>query len=420
MKKLGIALAVAVALAVGLAGGYRWARHTKGAAAPPADAVKSVYHCPMHPDIVSDRPASCPICGMALVSSAVVPEPETSAVEGRVPVTITESRRRLIGARTEPVSEEPLARTVRTVGRVSYDDTRMFHAHTKIQGWIEHVFAGATGDVVRKGDPLLEIYSPELLASQQEYLVALDHRTRAAGSSLAGVREDAERLVEAARRRLLLQDMTEEQIADLERTRQAQRTVILYSPLAGTITERNVSHGERIESETSLLDIADLSSVWVQASIYESDLPFVRAGQQAEVTLSYLPGRTYRGRVALLSPLVDEPTRTIQARIALDNHDLALRPGMFADVVLTADLGRRLSVPKDAVLRTGLRDLVFVSTSEDTFEPREVTVGLSLPDRYEVLSGLAAGERVLAAAGFFVDSESRLKSALQAVGEKHR
>jgi RND family efflux transporter MFP subunit len=194
--------------------------------------------------------------------------------------------------------------------------------------------------------------------------------------------------------------------------------VILYAPLTGTITARNVSHGERIESETSLLDIADLSEVWVQASLYEYELPLVREGQEVEVTLSYLPGRIYRGRVALISPLVDAQTRTIAVRIVLDNADLALKPEMFAEVRLLSDLGRRLTVPKDAVLRTGTRDLVFVNPEDGVFEPREVTVGVAFDDRYEVTAGLVAGERVLSAASFFVDSESRLKSALRKAGEK--
>ena len=331
-------------------------------------------------------------------------------------MALSERGRRLVGARTELATEAPVTRTVRTVGQVAYDDTRMYHVHTKVQGWIEHVFAGASGDVVKRGEPLLEIYSPGLLATQDEYLVALDNRARLANATLEGVRENAESLVESARRRLVLQDLTDGQIEELVRTRQAQKTVVLYSPLAGTITARNVSHGERIESETSLLDIADLSRVWVLASVYEYDLPFVREGEQAEVTLSYLPGRVYRGRVSLVSPLVDAATRTIQVRIELDNQDASLKPGMFAEVRLAADLGRRLTVPKDAVLRTGERNLVFVNSSDGLFEPREVTVGLELSDRYEIVSGLGKDERVLSAAGFFVDSESRLKAALGFAG----
>jgi RND family efflux transporter MFP subunit len=283
--------------------------------------------------------------------------------------------------------------------------------HTKIQGWIEHLHAGAVGETVRRGDPLLTIYSPELLANQREFLVALDNRARVA-ASMPEVVADAERLVESARRRLLQEDMTEAQIDELATTREAQKIVTLYSPVSGTITGRNVSHGERIESATSLLDIADLERVWVLADVYESELPFVHDGQKATIALSYLPGRTFTGRIALVSPLVDPITRTIKVRVELANSDLALRPGMFANVEFSAELGERLAVPKDAVLRSGTRNVVFVSSSDGAFEPREVELGLELPDRWEIRSGLAPGDNVLAAANFFVDAESKLKAAL--------
>jgi membrane fusion protein, copper/silver efflux system len=199
---------------------------------------------------------------------------------------------------------------------------------------------------------------------------------------------------------------------ELASTRDAQKIVTLYSPVSGTITGRNVSHGERIESTTSLLDIADLERVWVMVDVYESELPFVREGQEATIALSYLPGHTYTGRVSLVSPLLDTTTRTVKIRVELDNRDLALRPGMFANVELHADLGKHLAVPKDAVLRSGTRNIVFVSPTDGSFEPREVELGLELPDRWEIRKGLANGDKVLASANFFVDAESKLKAAL--------
>jgi RND family efflux transporter MFP subunit len=401
----------------------------------------------MHPQIVSDKPGQCPICQMTLVRAtdarpaqrtiyrstmnpgevsdhpgndsmgmpmvaAEIDEPSAGAgTQGFAPLELSARKRQLLGVRTVAAEVAPFTKTIRTVGQVAIDERRVQHVHTKIQGWIEHLHVGAVGETVRRGDPLLTIFSPELLASQREYLVALDQRARVA-SSMPDVVAEADRLVEAASRRLLLQDMAPSQIDELAKTREARRIVTLYSPVSGTITARNVSHGERIESATSLLDIADLEQVWVTADVYESDLPFVRAGQTAAIELAYLPGRSYRGHVSLVSPLLDAKTRTVKIRIELDNGDLSLRPGMFANVELTADLGRRLSVPKDAVLQSGTRSVVFVSPKDGSFDPREVELGLELPDRWEITRGLSAGERVLAAANFFVNAESKLRSTL--------
>jgi multidrug efflux pump subunit AcrA (membrane-fusion protein) len=312
------------------------------------------------------------------------------------------------------VAVAPFRRTIEAAGRVAWDETRLRHVHTKVDGWVEVLHANATGAIVRAGEPLLEIYSPDLLATQQEYIVALATRERTAGSDLPAIAGVGDDLVASVRRRLELWGITDAQIHELERTGRTRRTTTLHAPIGGTIVRRLVTEGERIEAGTSLLEIADLGHVWVVASIYEHDLPFVRQGQPAIVTLSYLPGRTFHGRVGLVYPALDPSTRAVLVRIELANPDLALRPDMYAEVALEADLGERLSVPDGAVMETGARSIAFVDLGDGFFEPREVRVGLRLPDRWEIETGLSAGERVVTSANFFVDAESRLESALAA------
>ena len=459
MTKRLVAVAAIVVLAA--AGVYAWHVFGPSSGARGAASAHAVqYHCPMHPSIVSDKPGECPICHMTLVpmdsakaTPAAAPaktryrstmnpgevsdkpgkdsmgmemvpvEPaETApsgdtAAAGLATIRIPAYKQQMIGVETAEVGVEPFVRTIRTVGRVAADEKRMRQVHTKIAGYVETLYVNATGETVRAGQPLLSIYSPDLLASQQDYLVAAAAAKRTEGSALPSVAGSGAELLASARRRLELFDMDDADIRALESTGTARRDVTLRAPVSGTVLERSVTQGQRVDPDTTLLTIADLSRVWVLAAVYEYEAPFVRTGQRAVVTLSYLPGRSFEGRVAFVYPVLDPATRTIQVRVELDNTDGALRPDMYADVVLEADLGPRLSVPDTAVMRTGTRDLVFVAKGDGVFEPRRVHLGLQLPAQDEVLDGLAAGERVLTSANFFVDAESKLKAAMSAVPE---
>jgi len=396
------------------------------------------YHCAMHPQIVSDKPGSCPICGMDLVPISrdhegggdpaptktktvwhstmnpgeVADRPGKDSmgmdmvaeeipadsggggggVAGLVKIRMNAQKRQLIGVRTAPVRKTSFQRSLRAVGRVAADETRLRQVTTKIDGYVERLYANAVGEVVRKGQPLLEIYSPELLASQNEYLVALAARQRTAGSSSPYPATEA--------------------IDRLERTGTPERVVTVYSPISGVITARTIAQGQKIASGMTLLEVVDLTRVWALASVYEYELPFVQVGEAAAMTLSYSPGKSFDGKVSFIYPTVDPQTRTVQVRIEFPNPGLELKPDMFTDVVLHADLGERLAVPDSAVLDTGTRSIAFVEKEEGVFEPRELKIGLRLEHEYEVLEGLSEGETVVVSANFLIDSESKLKAAL--------
>ena len=367
-------------------------------------AAKKVLYWvdPMHPAYKSDKPGKAPDCGMDLVP---VYEESTAgdaaaAPQGYANLSIPAQRQQLIGVQTGLVERRPLGRAVRTVGRVAVDETKLYKITTKFDGYIEKLYADYTGKEVRRGQALFSIYSPDLLATQQEYLLAL----RAAKTS--------PQLLDAARARLRLWDISESEIRQLERTGQARRSLTVYSPTNGYVLTKSAVEGSRAMPGEPLFEIANLDRVWVQADVYESELQFVRIGAPATMTLSYIPGRNWTGRVTFIAPTVDPMTRTIKTRIEFDNRDGALKPEMFADVVIQQPAADMLTVPASAVLQTGTRSIVFVVRADGTFEPREVQTGTKSGDFVEVRSGVKEGEKVATQANFLIDSESRLKSAL--------
>ena len=465
-KRLSAVLLALALFAAGVLAGIRivgrGGRDGGNSRATATEKKPARYHCPMHPAMVSDQPGDCPICAMRMVpmstespthrESAAPPATPSAPkrviyrstmnpgevsdrpgkdsmgmemerveeeilqpgnVEGLASVRIPFRKQQLIGVRTEPVAKAPFVRDLRTVGRVMVDETRIHHVHTKIEGWVDHLVINATGERVQKGQPLLSIYSPELLATQEEFLLALKARRQLGeGASPAAIRR-AEDLVASSRSRLLRYDFPPSQLEELERSGMAVRAVTLPAPISGFLLQRMVTQGEKVTPESNLMDLADLSRVWVVASVYEYELPFVKVGQSATMTLSYQPGKTYQGKVRLIYPVLEESSRTVQVRLEFQNPEMELKPEMFAEVSLHADLGERLVIPESAVLSTGTRNVVFVARDAGTFEPRQVRLGLRLPDQVEVLEGLQQGEIIVSSGSFLIDSESKLKAAFE-------
>jgi RND family efflux transporter MFP subunit len=319
-----------------------------------------------------------------------------------------------IGVKTLVVKPKTLTRNIRTVGRVSYDERKLRWIAPKISGWIERQYVDFPGQVVRKGQRLLNIYSPDLVATQEEYLVALRYRDRMRKSPFPQVAEGGESLLRAARKKLDYWDITEKQIQALKKRGEVSRTMALYAPFKGIVVEENIPEGGHVSPGQKLYGIADISTVWVYADIYEYEAPWLRLGQEAQMTLAYRPGQSYQGQVVYIYPYLKNETRTIQVRMEFTNSDdFQFKPDMWANVTLYSPISRDgLAVPVQAVFRTGTKDIVLVALGEGRFAPREVRLGAQAGEEFEVLEGLEEGDRIVTSAHFLINSESSLQSAV--------
>ncbi len=462
-------------LALLLAGAGYWVVTTKPFGSPETAKTHEAqrYNCPMHPTYVSDKPGDCPICGMRLVpiepastspqadqpgadnargqkaaesksgkrilyyvdpmnpanrsdkpgkapdGMDLVPvyeEPEaaaTSGVTGYSTINLPADRQQLMGITLARAEAMPLEQSIRTFGRVTYDETRLHHVHTKFEGYIEKLYANFIGQFVKQGQPLFSVYSPELYATQKEYLLALraEEQFGDLNQQKTGPKID---LVGAARERLALWDIGEAELKRLEKTREPMRELTVFAPMTGFVMAKTAVEGLRVMPGDTLYDIIDLSSVWVLADIYEVNLPFVKLGQHAEMLLPYQPGKKYSGRVTYINPTLDEKTRTVKARIEFTNPQGVLKPEMYGEVLINGSRGSGVAVPENAVISTGERNIVFVAKGNGVFEPREVTVGVKVRNLYEIKTGVAPGEQVVTGANFLLDSESKLKATLTA------
>lgn len=326
-------------------------------------------------------------------------------------VNIAADRQQFLGVTYTVVEKRPLVRQVKTVGRVEYDERKLGFVNTKFSGWIERLDVDFTGVYVEKGQTLMSIYSPDLVSAQEEYLQALKAvRAIPAGADPSIVARSRE-LIVAARRRLQLWDVRDDHIRELEKTGTPRRTLEIHSPISGYVIEKTALQGMRVEPGMNLYKIADVSRVWIDAEIYEYEVPLIKLGQTATVQLSYAPGAVFKGRVSYIYPYLDPMTRTVKVRVEFENPGNKLKPGMFADVVFDSNLGTMLVVPETAVLDTGSSKLVFVSRGEGRFDPRDIKTGYQGGGFYQVLDGLREGEKVVTSANFLIDSESQLSTA---------
>lgn len=357
----------------------------------------SYYTCSMHPSVRQHDPGKCPICGMDL--AGVTYEQQESGT-----ILVDESRRSVLGIKTAKVEAKPMKLAIRAVGRITYDETRLQDVTLKVKGWVAKLDVNATGQAVARGQRLLTLYSPELFAAQQEYLLAVRQ------SEGSGAPDHAKSLAAASAKRLGLLGLTDGQLDELRRRNAPIEELPVLSPASGFVIAKDIVEGAAVEPGQRLYRIAALDQIWVEAAIYESDLPHVKKGQLARVTLPFATDREVTGQVATVYPYLDAASRTGKVRIALPNKDLALKPDMYADVEIDLELGSRLAVPVSAVVYTGARRLVFLDLGGGQFRPQEVKLGARAGDLVEVTSGVAAGHSIVVEGNFLIAAESRIRS----------
>lgn len=378
---------------------------------PKTGKVVKYWVAPMDPTYIRNEPGKSPM-GMDLVPVFAEEGGEKlPASTIRIdPVTIQN-----MGVRTAAVGRQSLSKSLRTLGTITFDERKIYAVNLKFDGWIEHLYVNYVGESVRKGQKLFEIYSPELVTAQEEYLLALRQATSLDDSPYPSIRANAVSLLKAARQRLLYWDLSRQQIQRLEKHGEVRKNLTVYSPASGVIIKKNAVEGHFAKAGMHQYEIADLSTVWVDVEVYEYELPYVRVGMNVTMELSYLPGKRYAGKVLFIYPFLTKKTRTAKLRLTFDNPDGQLKPDMYANVILDSTIDSdALVIPQEAVIDSGVRKLVFLSQGGGKFEPREVELGIEGSDNtFQVLGGLEEGDQVVTSAQFMFDSESRLREAIQ-------
>ena len=369
------------------------------------------WYDPMHPAYKADKPGIAPDCGMQLVPKYA----DEQASMAKMPVgtvTIPVDKQQLIGVRTGKVERKSFERTIHTTAQLTADETKIAHIHVKVSGWIDKVYVDYIGQLVKKGQPLFTLYSPDLVATQEEYLIAKRGQASLGSSPFQEVSDGSNSLLRASRDRLKFWDITDEQIKKLDETGEVTKNLTFYSPTTGFVTDRKAFPQTSVTSDTELYTISDLSTIWANLDVYEYEVPYIHVGQDVELQLSYYPGRKWHGRVSYIYPVVDAQSRTLKVRVQLPNPEMELKPQMFADAQLKANYGSKVVVPAEAVLDAGNEQIVFVVREGGMFEPRRITMGPQFDNLIVVLSGLKPGEQIVVSGNFLIDSESRLKSVM--------
>jgi len=366
---------------------------------------------PMDPTYIRDEPGKSPM-GMDLVP---VYEEEDGEKEPTSTIRIDPVTVQNMGVRTALVQKKPLVKYIRTFGNIRTDETKLYEINSKFAGWIEKLYVQSEGEVVKEGQPLFDVYSPELLSAQEEYLLALQQYKNLSSSVYPSIRDGAKRLLEASRTRLHYWDLTNEQIEIIERTGRPRKTLTVHSPVSGVVVIQKATQGRYFKAGKRQYKIADLSTVWVDVDIYEYELPWVREGMAAEMDLSYIPGKRFYGKVVYIYPYLESKTRTAKLRLKFPNPNYKLKLDMYATVYLKSTVAKNsLVIPQEAVIDSGVRKVVFVALGKGKFQPREVKLGLEGNDNeFQVLEGLNEGEEIVVSAQFMLDSESRLREAIQ-------
>jgi Cu(I)/Ag(I) efflux system membrane fusion protein len=398
-------------------------------ASVPTDGV-AYYTCTMHPSVKSHDPkAKCPICSMDLTPvfkhaqddppghgpamESGANAPDASRSDAPTEFTVPFERQQQIGVTYGAVEKQPFQRTIRAFGLAAYDKQRHWDYVARVDGYVKQLFVFSRGELVEKDAPILTLYSPDLLTTQNEFVDVLKTRDEAKTNGQHAIVESTGRLLDSAKQRLRLWNISDDQIADLEKTRQPQELLTLHSPFKGVIQNLTVDQGRKVMAGERLVDLADLSVVWVWAQFYQDELPLLKPGLPVTITASAYPGEKFTGKIALIDPFINDAARTARVRIDVPNPDLKFRPDMYVDVELALDMGEGLAVPVPAVLPTGRHNIVFVDKGEGKLEPRFIEMGRKYGDFYEVKSGLKEKDRVVTSANFLIDAEAKVQGALK-------